>query len=100
MLATAQMVRRMRAALVAGDWQRLEAVLAEANGKVLADIVSKEVRLALLQRLFICVHLSVSCALQVRAAQDELDNRSIILELSQALSVGGVQVSNGKLFTG
>jgi hypothetical protein len=36
----------------------------------------------------------------VRAAQDELDNRAIILELSQALSVGSVQVSNGKLFTG
>jgi hypothetical protein len=77
-LDTAQFVRRLRAAFIAGDWLRLEQVLTDMHGRVLADIVADE----------------------VVAAQYELDNRAILMELGRAVATGCVQLSNGKLYAG
>ena len=78
MVVTAQLVRRVRHALLDRNWQHLEQVLTEAHGKVLADIVAPEVRLA----------------------QDELDNRAILTELTSALARGKPQGQTGRLYVG
>ena len=66
LLSTAQFITRLRSALVDSNWQRLEALISEAHSRVLADTVADE----------------------VRAAQDELDNRTIVSDLTAALSTG------------
>jgi hypothetical protein len=78
MLLTAQIVKRIRLALVAGDWSRLEAALADAHGKVLADIGAAE----------------------IHAAQDELNNRAILSELAASLARGRPQGRTGRLYIG
>ena len=75
MLITAQIVRRMRAALQAGDWTELESVLTEAHGKVLSDVVAQE----------------------IGSAQDELDNRAILASLSESMLMGQTTGYPGKL---
>ena len=78
LLTTAVIVRKIRLALLAGDWAKLEGALLEAHGKVLADIGASE----------------------IRGAQDELDNRAILSELAAALSRGKPQGRTGRLYTG
>ena len=78
MVVTAQLIRRVRHALLDRNWQHLEQVLSEAHGKVLADIVAPEIRLA----------------------QDELDNRAILTELTASLASGKPQGETGRLYTG
>lgn len=78
LLATATIVRKIRLALLGGDWAKLESALLEAHGKVLADIG----------------------AVEIRSAQDELDNRAILAELASALSRGKPQGRTGRLYTG
>jgi len=77
-LATARVIVKLREALQSHDWVYLEQVIAEARGKVLASIVAPE----------------------MRAAQDELDNRAVLVELTQALSRGRPQGQTGRLYTG
>lgn len=78
LLGTAQLIRRLRHALMSSNWQRLEIILTEAQGRVLADIVADEIRMA----------------------QDELDNRTIVTDLADAMGQGQPTGSSGKLFTG
>ena len=68
----------MRTALLGGDWDGLEAALRDASGRVVADIGAPELRLA----------------------QDELDNRTILLEISSALQRGRPQGRPGRLYIG
>jgi hypothetical protein len=78
MVETGKVVLSVRSALAARDWDGLERALGGAQGKVLADIVAPE----------------------IRAAQDELDNRAILLELQDALGRGRPQGETGRLYTG
>jgi len=78
MADTARVIRGVRRALKAQDWAALEAALVAAQGRVLADVVADEVRLA----------------------QDELDNRAVLLELQDALGRGRAQGETGRLYTG
>jgi len=78
MLATAHVVKKLRLALLGGDWARLEAALGEAHGKVLADIGAAE----------------------IHAGQDELNNRAIMSELAAALARGRPQGRTGRLYVG
>ena len=78
MVVTAQLIRRQRHALVHRNWQRMEQVLSEAHGKVLADIVAPE----------------------IRSMQDELDNRAILTELTAALAKGKPSGETGSLEMG
>ena len=75
LLGTAMVVRKLRVALLAGDWRKVDQVLTEAQGKVLADIVAEE----------------------MGSAQDELDNRAIIHTLTAAMSSGAPHLANGHL---
>lgn len=69
LLAAAKLIRRLRSVLVAGNWQWVGSVLLEARG---------------MKDLFPQVSLK-----ELQLAQDELDNRAIIAQLSAALRVGG-----------
>jgi sugar diacid utilization regulator len=78
MLLTATIVRRIRLALLAGDWSKLQAALTEAQGKEIAGIGAAE----------------------IHVAQDELNNRAILSELAAALARGRPQGRPGRLYTG
>ncbi|KAA0165511.1 hypothetical protein FNF31_01856 [Cafeteria roenbergensis] len=78
MAETARVVRSVRAALKSKDWSALESALVAAQGRVIADIVADE----------------------IRVAQDELDNRAVLLELQDALGRGRAQGETGRLYTG
>lgn len=74
---TCRLVRRIRRALVSQDFQALEAALAEASGVTVSDLVSHE----------------------IRVAQDELDSRVLLMELSSALSHGMASGGPGRMNT-
>jgi hypothetical protein len=78
MMATAHVVRNVRLAMLGGDWDALEEALRGASGKVLAEIGAAE----------------------IRAAQDEVDNRAIIRELAGGMARGRAQGRTGRMFTG
>jgi hypothetical protein len=78
LLFTAQVVKKIRLALISGDWTRLEQSLLDAQGQVVADIG----------------------AVEIVTAQDELNNRAILSELAAALARGRPQGRTGRLYIG
>jgi hypothetical protein len=78
LLATAQIVRKVRLALGHSNWGALEEAVSSVRGRLLADAGVAE----------------------LQGAKDELDNRLLLTELSAALAKGKAQGRVGRLYLG
>ncbi|RYG41202.1 hypothetical protein EON68_03360, partial [archaeon] len=80
LLSAAKLIRRLRGVLMAGNWQWVASVLAEARDA---------------KQIFPPVSLR-----ELQAAQDELDNRTLVSTLVSALSRGGAATTIGDVNAG
>jgi hypothetical protein len=78
LLFTAQTIKKIRMVLSTGDWTALEEAITAAQGSLISEVGVKE----------------------LTAAQDELNNRIILSELTSGMAKGRVQGRVGRIATG
>ena len=78
LLFTAQTIKKIRLVLSTGDWTALEEAITAAQGSLISEVGVKE----------------------LLAAQDELNNRIILSELTSGMAKGRVQGRVGRIATG